>query len=290
MSIAPDLLAWLTAADRVDGMRVDLLTVAPRGFPAQRWTTADKRVMTVDGRVFTPGPGIERSRIRLTSGIQVSDMDLTLFYDELVTIGGIPMFEFAERGLFDGADVLLEWAYFDAAGTFKGSHARFSGQTAPAEFEMGRLDFKVRSAISKLNVAVPSEVYQPGCLNQLFDARCGLDPDDYVLVGTVTGIGTGRAGAMTFTAAGLTQDPGYFDLGVIEFLSGPNDGVLRTVKAHGAGGVLSVAMAWPATPLVGDTFNVVPGCNRTLQRCVGTFNNRARFRGTPFVPAPETVA
>lgn len=290
MSTPPDLMAWLVAADRHSGMRVDLLTVQPKGFPPLRWTSADRSVMTTDGRVFRPGPGIDRGKIRLAAGIQVSDMDLGLDVDDSLVIGTLRALTFAQRGLFDGAAVTLEWAYFDETGVFKGSHQRFSGTAGPAEFEMGRIDFIVRSDISKLNVSIPREVYQPQCLNQAYDARCGLNPDYFAVAATVTSVPAGRLAYMQLVAAGMGMAAGYFDLGVIEVRSGVNEGVVRTVKAHGPGGVLDVAQAWPEPFSVGDTFVVVPGCNRTKARCEGTFNNKNRFRGTPYVPAAETVA
>lgn len=290
MSVPADLVAWLVAADRHAGFRVDLITVSPKGYPALRWTSADRKVMTLDGRVFRPGPGIDRGKIRLAAGLQVSEMDLGLEVDDTVMVGPLRALTFAQRGLFDGAAVTLEWAYFDTARVFKGSHQRFSGTAGPAELEAGRIDLLVRSDISKLNVAIPREVYQPQCLNQLFDARCGLDADAWAVAGAVTAVPAGRAGFLQFVASGLGQQGGHFDLGAVEFWSGDNESVVRTVKAHAAGGVITLAQPLPVVPAVGDTFVVIPGCNRSQARCLGTFNNRRRFRGTPYVPAAETVA
>lgn len=294
MSVDPDLLAWMVAADRSDGFRADLLTMITHQGYVLRWTSLDRKVMTLDGRVFVPGPAFSRSRIRLAAGVQVSDMDLTLHVDDSVVVGGLPALHFAERGLFDGCEVTLEWAYFDTAGVFKGLIQRFAGKTGPASLELGEIGFKVRSEIAALNTMVPREVYGAGCLNSLFDHRCGLDADAFSVSGSVTSVPSGRAGVMQFTASGLAQAAGYFELGAIEFRTGTLAKVTRTVKAHAAGGVLSVAMAWPQAPAVGDTFKVVPGCNRTMGACANKFNNlrfgRLAFRGTPFVPAPETVA
>lgn len=288
--IDPTLKAWMVSAERSAAFRFDLLTIAPRSTAVLRWTDGDRKVLTTDGRLFVRGPDFERSKIRLAAGIQVSDMDLTLFVDDSVTVGGMPALAFADRGLFDGAAVTLEWAYFDTDGLFKGSFQRFKGVTGPAELEMGRIDFKVRSEIARLNVMVPREVYQPACLNQLFDGGCGLDPDAWAVSGTVTSVGTGRSGLMQFTASGLTQAAGYFDLGAVEFRTGQLSRTVRTIRAHAPGGVLSFAQPWSVAPAVGDTFSALPGCNRTVARCAGTFGNQLRFRGTPFVPSPETVA
>ena len=290
MAIDPALLAWMTSASLSEGIRFDLLTLQTHNNLTLRWTSGDTSVLTTDGRLFSRGPDFERSKVRLAAGLQVSDMDLSIFVDDSVLIGGLPALKFAQRGLLDGATVTLEWAYFDSNGVFKGSFQRFSGISGPAEMELGRIDMTVRNELARLNVMVPRESYQPGCLNQLFDPNCGLNAANFTVARAVTAVPSGRAGFMGFTASGLTQAAGYFDLGVVEFRTGPLASTVHTVRSHGAGGVITVARPWPVLPQVGDSFVVVPGCNRSLARCEGTFNNRGRFRGTPFVPAPETVA
>ncbi|WP_205684437.1 phage BR0599 family protein, partial [Acinetobacter baumannii] len=41
-------------------------------------------------------------------------------------------------------------------------------------------------------------------------------------------------------------------------------------------------------PAIGEAIRVYPGCDKRLDTCTNRFNNRARFRGAPFVPVPET--
>jgi len=45
----------------------------------------------------------------------------------------------------------------------------------------------------------------------------------------------------------------------------------------------------PFAPAFGDAFTVYAGCDRTLATCQGRFNNKANFRGFPFVPPAETA-
>jgi hypothetical protein len=44
-----------------------------------------------------------------------------------------------------------------------------------------------------------------------------------------------------------------------------------------------------AAPSPGDTFTAWPGCDRMLATCEIKFNNRLRYRGQPWIPAPETA-
>jgi hypothetical protein len=40
---------------------------------------------------------------------------------------------------------------------------------------------------------------------------------------------------------------------------------------------------------VGDEFQLLPGCDRTLATCTNVFNNSAHFGGFPYIPTPETA-
>lgn len=285
----PALIAWMVAADRTAGFRIDLVTLKPRGLNAFRWASGAGQFLLPDGRVFTGnGPGLERDEITLQAGLQVSEMNLSLIVDDSVSMGGMTALQFAERGGLDGAEVTLEWAYFDTNRVFKGSFVRFSGMTGPAAWEAGRIDLLVRSLTSTLNVQVPRETAQPQCMFQVFDPGCGLNEQLWRVNGVVESVNAGRAGLMSF-GTNLTQDDGWFDLGLLEFLGGAMNGVARTVKRY-ADGTVYLGLPLPVAPQPGQTFIIRPGCNRTEPTCRLKFNNRLRFKATPFVPPPETVA
>ena len=40
---------------------------------------------------------------------------------------------------------------------------------------------------------------------------------------------------------------------------------------------------------VGDQFQLLPGCDRTLATCQSVFNNAIHFGGFPYIPTPETA-
>lgn len=283
ISAEPSLAAWIASTRHC--LRPDLLTVETRTGLLLRWTDADRDITTADGRTFVRGPIIERSRLRLASGVQVDELSLSLYVGDDQLIGNVPMLHYARRGGFDGADVRLEWAYFDLDGTLKGTVLRFTGRTGPAEVERGAFFVSVRSELAGLNISIPRETYQPSCLNQVYDAKCGLVKSSFTVSGTVTGTND----TATWLLSNLGQSAGYFDLGVLTFTSGANAGHSRTVKAYAAG-AFQFANPLGEVPSVGDTFTVRPGCDRRKTTCSSKFGNVVRFRGFPYVPAPETVA
>lgn len=278
-----DFTNWLSNATKV--IRCDLWTIITRAGIVLRYTSGDVDITLPDGRTYVRGPGFKRSRLKLSAGLQVDQLDVTLLVTAANTIVGIPMAYHARAGGFDGATVLLEWAYFDELGTYKGFVRKFPGTAGPATIEPGQIRFSVRSELAKLQTMLPKEVYQPACLNQPYDTRCALVKATWQVSAAVSAVN----GSLVWLQASLGQAAGYFDLGVLTFTSGANTGVARTVKSF-AGGVFQFARPFLALPSVGDTFVVRPGCDRTLAMCVSKFNNKPRFRAHPFTPAPETVA
>jgi len=282
---APELAAldaWL--ASTCEGKRFDLLTLTTRTGVVLRWTNADVPLTIADGRTFVPA-SYERDRLKVNANLQIDDVQFTFNVDTLDTVAGVPMMHFAARGGLDGADVLLEWLFQDAAGVDKGYDTRFEGKTGPADLGLGTVDVSVRSLLAQLTRQVPAEIYQPGCRNTIYDPNCGLNPVAASVTGTVTGLSGGR---LDYIATGLGQASGFFDLGAIRFTSGELAGEQRTVRAY-AGGAVQTVLPWPQQPEIGDTFAIRPGCDRTKARCIA-LGNLLRFRGEPHVPAPETAA
>lgn len=85
----------------------------------------------------------------------------------------------------------------------------------------------------------------------------------------------------------MTNNSGYWDLGVITFTSGVNAGIARVVASYATGGNVTVVPALPNTPGVGDAFTIVPGCNKALGTCLYKYANTVNFGGNPFIPLPE---
>ena len=129
------------------------------------------------------------------------------------------------------------------------------------------------------------DVYQPGCGNTLFDGSCGLLKASYQVANAATT--TTDAARTTFTTT-LAQAADYWALGWAVGTSGANTGVGRTIKAY-SGGVVTTIQPWPTAVAVADAFVFYPGCDKRMATCSGKFGNLVRFRGQPFVPAPETV-
>lgn len=99
-------------------------------------------------------------------------------------------------------------------------------------------------------------------------------------------------------ANGLRQGPpppeistnGWFSQGVLTFTSGVNAGLSYVIAQYLAGGTLQLVIGTLAAPANGDTFTIVPGCDKQLTTCRNKFANTPNFAGVPFIPVPETAA
>jgi uncharacterized phage protein (TIGR02218 family) len=260
----------------------DLFTFSLRSGTVLRYTSADM-TLTVNGNTYSAtGPLIARGATKNSVGLEVDVLDLKVQADATHLVDGVPFVRAALTGVLDGAEVTLERAFGPAWGQpMVASITLFVGRMGSPEYDNG-LSIPVKSHTELLDTAIPRNVYQPACLNTLYDAGCGVDRLARTEFGTVTG------GTTSSITTDLNARPdGYFALGVFLFTSGVNSGVQRSVKWD-ASGRFDFALPLPKAPAAGDTFSVVPGCDRSKSTCESKFNNIIRFRGQPFIPSPET--
>ncbi|MDE2229898.1 MAG: DUF2163 domain-containing protein [Alphaproteobacteria bacterium] len=207
------------------------------------------------------------------------------------TVLGSPFLSAVLAGIFDGAELTLERAFMAAYGdTSAGTVILFAGRVAEIDCGRSLATFTVNSHLELLNLNLPRNLWQAGCVAMLGDAACGVNLASYAV---------GGAAAMGSTAnvvlASLAQATGYFDQGKISFTAGANAGLSRGIKTWiagggGAPGTVSLIAPFPTAPATADTFQIYPGCDKTLgSGGCAKFANTARFRGFPYVPTPETA-
>ena len=118
----------------------------------------------------------------------------------------------------------------------------------------------------------------------MYDTTCGLSRTTWKSVGAIT-----VASTALVLKTGVSQPDNWFAQGEVLMTSGVAAGVRRSIRASAADGTITLSQPLPAVPAIGDTLEVVPGCDLGQGTCSTKFNNLLRFRGTPYVPVPETV-
>lgn len=282
---SPALVALLNSGTQF--AMADLFTFTLPGGLVLRYTSADKP-QPWNGNTWAVGPLIKRSLTKLSVGIAVDRIQMTVSAGPDVQVNGVPFMGFLSRGGLDGARLTVErlfrasWADDPA-----GSLLLFGGRINEVDMSRYEATVTAHSDIELLDAPVPRNVYQPGCMNVVYDTACGVSRAAFTVTGAVQ---SSPAPTRSFFKSALGQADAWFDLGVVAFTSGANAGVSRTVKSYGSAGAFTLIAPFPYAPAVGDTFSAYPGCNQTKDTCSGKFANLARFRGQPFIPVPETVA
>lgn len=268
--------------------KADLYTLTLGNGTTYRWSGSDI-ALTGGGNTWVPGPGLERTAVKFTVGISVDSLTVTVTDIAATTINAQALIPFIRAGGLYGARLQLDKAFWGPGDTAPvGALLWFPGRVADVECDRYAAQLTIKSDLELLDVMVPRELYQAGCLNTVYDSACGKARSSYTATGTTSSASDSRR--ITFAHA-LPQAAGYFDLGVVTFTGGANAGISRTVKSHTTGtpGSITVLQPWPFAVASGDAYRIYPGCDKTQSTCTTKFGNLLRFRGMPYIPVPETV-
>ena len=221
-------------------------------------------------------------------GVNVDSQKIGIDAKITDTIGGIPFMQALRQGLFDGAFIQRERAFFATLQTQApvltpiGTVILFKGRVSQID-SIGRTsaEVTVASDLVLLDIDMPRNLYQPNCSHVLFDAGCGLNRATYTSSGAV---GAGS----TLTQINWAGASAAHQQGAITFTTGANAGAEATVKTASSG---SLILAYPLqyAPASGDAFTICQGCDHTMATCQSKFANLGNFRGFPFVPPPQIM-
>jgi len=232
-------------------------------------------------------PIFKRGGVRTQIGVEVSQMSVDLLCNNQSLIDGHLAIDFTVNGGLDGANMVCT-RYFSAnaseaaAGRVAGNLHVFQGGFGDIGMDAKGIHFSVMSDMELLNIQLPRNMYQAGCIHDLYDAGCTLNRNAMSVGGTV------QANATVYSVpTSLTNPDDYFALGIISFANGPLAGVSRTIKGY-ANGVITPVLPLPSAPNSGDGFVAAPGCDKTFITCNTILLNGNNFRGYEFIPTPET--
>ena len=252
--------------------------------------------LVVGGVTYLSGDAqFSRTKSGCKTGINVDTMTVTLYAQPNNLILGAPVMEQIRNGLLDAAQVKVDRCFMpvnEPGNTSAGTVSIFSGRLTTAKAGRSEAELTVANELVLLNVQMPRNLYQPTCIQALFDddmlaqglppTGCKLIKASYANFLTVTGV----TSASVFNT-GATQADGYFSLGYLTFQSGENDGYTRAVQAYlNASGNFELTSPLPFTPSIGDTLTASPGCDHTQATCSTKFGNIVNFKGFPYVPNP----
>jgi len=263
----------------------DLYTFTLANTVVARYAVADGDIV-YGGNTFSGTTiSISRSKIKTIIGVQVDTLDVTIDARAEHLLNGTAFLLACRQGALDGAHLKLERVFMPTLGdtTTLGTILLFTGRIATLEIGRTQVRMSVNSDLELLNVKLPRNLFQPGCINTLFDGGCTLVQATY---GTNSTVLTG-SDADTILC-GLAQAIDYFTHGTIKFTSGALNGVTATIKSYTVGNI-QLLLPLVATPAIGDAFTAYAGCDKQKATCSTKFANLLHFRGSPYIPTPENI-
>jgi uncharacterized phage protein (TIGR02218 family) len=239
--------------------------------------TDHDQAITFGGLTYQPSSAFDASALSTKAELNVDNLEVVGLLDSTgITVADI------EAGLWDGAAIELRevnWADLSM-----GANILRTGETGQVSRKRGQYVAELRGLMQKLQNNV-GRIVTPACDAVLGDARCGVNLTPLRVSGTVTAVTDRR----TFAASALAQAAAYFSYGVLVWVTGANAGRSMEVKQHAAGGALTLQLTMGNAIMIGDTFTITPGCDRTKAVCVSKFTNVVNFRGFSYVPGQTAV-
>lgn len=236
-----------------------------------------------DGSVtYVAENGFAPRRIAKTSSMGVDNSEL----DGVVTAAGITE-AMIRSGLFDGAKITVYRVNFNdlTSGRHEVVDYGKAGETVFSDLGW-RTEFRSLSQWLKQPI---SQAYSKTCIAK-FGTMSGrwacMKAIAWAASGTVTSVGaeTDRQ----FTDTGRAEATGYFDLGVVEWLTGDNAGAQMEVDTFAAD-AFALALGMPFPIQVGDTYRPRLDCDKTFETCRDVHANTDYFRGQNKLPMDGTA-
>lgn len=285
---SPALINFLLNASSY--ARVDFYTITLNGGTVLRYSSAPGLILA-NGFNFGTGPIVQDGGVKSARGLDVSELDITIYAGDSHLVNGVQFLDFVENLGLDGALIKVErgfaadWLTMRSSGPI-GTYIRFSGRFSEAK-EMGFTQVVITAAspLDSFTNNTPPDVYQTSCANVLGDAKCMINLASFAVNGIVA---ASPAPTSNTFGSNLTPVANDYGLGKVIFTSGANNGLSFTVKTNDASGNFVLAIAPPTAPAAGDHFTAYPGCDLSTTRCTNKFNNLIHYRGQPFIPDPST--
>lgn len=228
------------------------------------YTTGDVPV-SYQGRTYTP------------SSIQRSDFTYdTALKSVKVTISGSvlnPMSQFIASAPFLPVELTITRCYTSDPDTL--ARPIYFGELRVVKIKDMVMTAEFISDRGIFDKEMPRIYFQNDCNHFLFDNNCTLNEGDYLIEGIVDGVD--EDGKISIPAS-ANPDANYYVGGIVIFGSEH-----RMITAFNVAGIITPVFPFSGIA-VGDTVQVLPGCNGTPSVCINRFNNFAHFVGFPYMP------
>lgn len=239
------------------------------------FTNHDKDI-NYDSVVYESSTGFTPSDVDLRSDFSISSQEIESVLDSSFISESDLL-----AGLYDYAEVIVMMINYESIAD--GVVIINKGWTGQIQVKDGLFISEIRGLSQKINQNI-GELYSPSCRAILGDSRCGVSLASFTISDTVDSV----TSSQVFYSSSLTQDPGYFTGGEVQWTSGNNNGLKMEIKDF-LDGTVTLALAMPNSITSSDSFDIIAGCDKDSLTCKNKFSNLVNFRGEPNVPGQDAA-
>lgn len=236
------------------------------------------------GNTYLSAVGYNRTAVSNTVDLSVDNLNVTGFIDSSALTENE-----LRAGLFDKARIsvyVVNWADL-TQGTIQVRRGWIGEVTVDTA---GMFSTELRGMTQAYSQHI-LETYQPLCRADLGDARCKVDLTPFTDSATVATVSDLNR-TFTVTTASTHVD-NWYKFGSVNWVTGDNKGLAMEVKAWTLSSkTIELFLAMPFEIKVGDTLNMIAGCDKTLHGvngCFTKFNNVVNRRAEDFVPGLDAL-
>lgn len=279
----PTLTAFLAANRQF--VVADLFTITQANTNTICATTADVPIYW-NTKTFSPYTlMVSGLRYKINIGLDADEQTVSIKADDSMLVGGVPFLQAVRMGALDGARIKRERAYFSIWATNPSSDTVPVGAVVLFDGVVSTVDsitrveaqVKVKTDLVALDLPMPRNYWQAGCIHTLYDAACGLVKTSWQTLGNV-------AANSTTTQINWASADTKYTQGTVEMITGNDTAMKRTIKLSTANTSLQFSPPLPYVPATNDQFYAYPGCDHLVSTCNTRFSNSANVRAFPYIP------
>jgi uncharacterized phage protein (TIGR02218 family) len=232
--------------------------------------------IVIDNITYLATSGFNRSAINSNSNLSIDNLEIEGMLDsDYINAQDIL------SGLYDGAQVKIFLINYQSPAM--GKIILKTGHLGEIILKNGKFIAELRGLLASLETEL-GEFYSKNCRAIFGDKNCKINLNDYTSYGTITNVENNYV----FTDSKRGEAAGYFNYGVISFLSGLNKNLSYEIQYFEQGKII---LLLPATYLIniGDEYKIIAGCDKSFNSCCKKFNNALNFRGEPHLPGLDKM-
>jgi len=233
------------------------------------WYTNNNEPVTVNGEVYSPLSGIKRTALETSSlldSVQTIDITIPITCPLAVIYNFLKMpvtLDTEIRSVHRGSNFATDWRM-----VWRGESLRFN---ASGNYAMIATQSVVQAALgSQLNQVT----FQTPCNHTVYDELCTLSPVAFTTTTTVTDIKD--------TVIQVVSDGNPDGKLAVGKMVNTRTGESRVIVSNVAN-VITIGYGF-LDIVLGDTVQLIIGCDNAYSTCLNVFNNVINFSGFMFLP------